>query len=155
MKIGKLARATGVDVQTIRYYERVRLLPAPKRLRNRYRDYGERHLEQLAFIRHCRALDMPLADIRLLLDFIAEPAGDYSDVHRAVDSQLGRVRARMKSLRVLAKQLVALRAQCSLPKGRRQCGILGELVAAAHAEAHAFHPRRSSTSRTAIENSSR
>ena len=113
MKIGALAHAAGVGVQTIRYYERGKLLPAPKRLRNRYRDYGERHLEQLAFIRHCRALDMPLADIRLLLDFIAKPTRGSRAVHRVVEAQLDRVRVRLKSLRALAKQLTALRAQCN------------------------------------------
>lgn len=145
MKIGELARATGVDVETIRYYERVKVLPAPKRLRNRYRDYGNSHLEQLAFIRHCRALDMPLADIRLLLDFIAQPAGDCSSVDRMVDAQLKRVRTRLKSLRALERQLSALRAQCKLPRSRRQCAILHELVEAAHAEGCVWHPTRGVT----------
>lgn len=116
MKIGELARATGVDVQTIRYYERVKLLPAPKRLRNRHRYYGDRDLEQLAFIRHCRALDMSLADIRLLLDFIAERAGgNCSAVGRVVKAHLYRLRARQKSLRALERQLSILQAQCKLP----------------------------------------
>lgn len=140
MKIGELARATGVDIETVRYYERVRLLPAPRRQPNGYRAYGQHHLERLAFIRHCRALDMPLADIRLLLDFMADPGGDCSDVNRAVDAQLGRVRARLKSLRALENQLSALRRQCSRSRSRRECGILHELVAAAHAEACACHP---------------
>lgn len=158
MKIGDLARATGVDLETIRYYERIRLLPAPERLPNGYRAYGERQLERLAFIRHCRALDMPLADIRLLLAFIAQPASDCSAVNRAVDAQLDRVRARLKSLRALEKQLTALRAQCSLPRSRRDCGILHELVAAAHAEACACHtaaPRRGEIARSTIEESPR
>ncbi|HWA37774.1 MAG TPA: Cd(II)/Pb(II)-responsive transcriptional regulator [Burkholderiales bacterium] len=145
MKIGDLARATGVDLETVRYYERIKLLSAPKRLPNGYRAYSEHHLERLAFIRHCRALDMPLADIRLLLDFMAEPPGDCSAVNRAVDAQLDRVRARLKSLRALEKQLTALRSQCRRPRGRRECGILHELVAAAHAEACACHAGGPST----------
>ena len=139
MKIGALARATGVDIETIRYYERIGLLPAPERQPNGYRAYGHNHLERLAFIRHCRALDMPLADIRLLLDFIADPSGDCTDVNRAVDAQLDRVRARLKSLRALERQLSALRGQCSRSRSRRECGILHELVAAAHAEACVCH----------------
>lgn len=139
MKIGALARATGVDIETIRYYERVGLLSAPDRQPNGYRAYGRNHLERLAFIRHCRALDMPLADIRLLLDFIADPSGDCTDVNRAVDAQLDRVRTRLKSLRALEKQLSALRGQCSRSRSRRECGILHELVAAAHAEACVCH----------------
>lgn len=149
MKIGALARATGVDIETIRYYERIGLLPAPERQPNGYRAYGHNHLERLAFIRHCRALDMPITDIRLLLDFIADPSGDCSDVNRAVDAQLDRVRARLKSLRALEKQLSALRGQCGRARSRRECGILHELVAAAHAEACICHaPKETSASRT-------
>ena len=60
MKISELSRATGVDVDTIRYYEKSGLLPPPARQANGYRHYGDAHLERLAFVRHCRALDMPL-----------------------------------------------------------------------------------------------
>jgi len=52
MKIGELSQATGVDVETIRYYEKSGLLPAPARLANRYREYVASHLERLAFVRH-------------------------------------------------------------------------------------------------------
>ena len=61
MQIKELALATGVDVETIRYYEKQGLMPAPARRDNGYRDYAVAHLERLSFIRHCRALDMPLA----------------------------------------------------------------------------------------------
>src|SRR5574343_1028140 len=75
MHIKDLARRTGVDTETIRYYEQQGLLPAPARRDNGYRDYGDAHLERLAFIRHCRALDMPLADVRQLLGFLDQPEG--------------------------------------------------------------------------------
>lgn len=145
MRIGDLARATGVDIETVRYYERISLLAIPTRQANGYRAYGQADLERLAFIRHCRALDMPLADVRLLVEFMAKPARDCSEVNRAVDAQIERVRARLKSLRALEKQLSALRAQCKRPKSRRECGILHELVAAAHAEACACHPEGAAT----------
>ena len=67
MRIKELAQATGVEVDTNRYYEKQGLLPEPARQDNGYRDYASTHLERLAFIRHCRALEMPLADIRRLL----------------------------------------------------------------------------------------
>ena len=73
MRIGELSAATGVDVETIRYYEREKLFAAPVRQANGYRAYGTIHLERLSFIRHCRALEIPLADIRRLLEF-ATPA---------------------------------------------------------------------------------
>lgn len=135
MRIGELAHATGVDIETIRYYEKEGLLAAPARQANGYRDYAPTHLERLAFIRHCRALDMPLADVKRLLDFVAHPEADCGDIDRLIDTQLTRVRARLESLRALEKQLAALRAQCATGHSVGECGILQGLVAAAHEEA--------------------
>jgi len=142
MQIKELAQATGVDVETIRYYEKQGLLPAPARRDNGYRDYTSGHLERLSFIRHCRALDMPLTDVRRLLEVLDAPSEQLTDVDRLVDEQLTRVRARLKSMRALEKQLLQLRARCS---GRHEghCGILDELVSAAHGEACACHPTQS------------
>lgn len=139
MKIGDLARATGVEVETIRYYEKAGLLPAPARAANGYRSYGVPHLERLAFVRHCRALDMPLADVKRLLDFLGSPQADCGDINALIDSQLARVRARLASLRALERQLAALRDSCDANHAVHECGILHELVAAAHGEACACH----------------
>jgi len=139
MKIGDLSSATGVDVGTIRFYEREGLLAAPARQPNGYREYGQAHLEGLSFVRHCRALDMPLSDIKKLLDFSAAPQQDCADINLLVDEQIGRVRARLKSLRALEKQLTVLRGRCSQPHATQECGILSELVSAAHGEACICH----------------
>ncbi|HNB05690.1 MAG TPA: Cd(II)/Pb(II)-responsive transcriptional regulator [Thauera aminoaromatica] len=139
MRIGELARATGVDIETIRYYEKGGLLAPPARMPNGYRAYSAAHLERLAFIRHCRALDMPLAEIRRLLDFVAHPEADCAGINRLIDAQLTRVRARLKSMRALEKQLAALRVRCEAGHVAAECGILHELVAAAHGEACACH----------------
>lgn len=139
MRIGELAQTTGVGVETIRYYEKAGLLPTPPRHSNGYRDYGEHHGERLAFIRHCRALDMPLAEIGRLLDFVTHPEADCRDINRLIDEQLARVRARLYSLHALEKQLAALRARCKIGQVAADCGILHELVAAAHGEACACH----------------
>ena len=139
MRIKELSAATGVQIETIRFYEKQGLLPEPARSANSYREYEVSHLERLAFVRHCRALDMPLADVKRLLNFVDAPVEDCADVDRLVDDQLGRVRARLKSMRALEKQLVQLRAQCNGEHEGGQCGILHELVAAAHGEACACH----------------
>ena len=89
MQIKELARATGVDVETIRYYEKQGLLPEPARRDNGYRDYAAEHLERLSFIRHCRALDMPLADVNRLLGFVDLPSADCSDVDLLVEFEPG------------------------------------------------------------------
>ena len=140
MRIGELAEITGVDVETVRYYEKLALLPAPAREANGYRSYTKMHLERLAFIRNCRALDMALAEVARLLKFVEAPASDCGDINALVDEQLARVRARLTSMRALEKQLLALRNQCSAPQSTTACGILHELVSAAHGEACACHP---------------
>jgi DNA-binding transcriptional MerR regulator len=124
---------------TIRYYEKIALLPPPSRESNGYRAYGARHLERLSFVRHCRALDMPLSDIKRLLDFLTRPEADCGDINYLIDAQLARTRARLKSMRALEKQLTALRTQCGENHASRDCGILHDLVAAAHGEACACH----------------
>lgn len=139
MRIGELSAATGVDVETIRYYERQGLLQAPNRQRNGYRAYARSHLERLAFIRHCRALEIPLADIHRLLEFAAEPMVQCGDIDRLIDGQLVKVRARLKSMRALERQLTELRKRCDAHQAIGKCGILHELVAAAHGEACACH----------------
>ena len=139
MRIGELSAATGVDVETIRYYEREGLLSARARQTNGYRAYGIGHLERLAFIRHCRALEIPLADIRRLLDFAAHPAAECGDIDHLIDEQLLKVQARLKSMRALERQLTELRRRCDAHHVVGECGILHELVAAAHGEACACH----------------
>lgn len=139
MRIGELGRAAGVDIETIRYYEREGLLPSPTRSENGYRTYRQAHLKRLAFIRHCRALDIPLAEIKRLLEFVAHPDADCGDIDRLIDMQLTKVRARLKSLKALEKQLASLRGRCGSSQIAGECGILHELVAAAHGESCACH----------------
>ena len=140
MKIRELSQATGVDVDTIRYYEKEGLLPAPPREDNGYRNYGPVHLERLAFVRHCRALDMPLADVRRLLAVVDGRHAAHDGLEALIDAQIGRVRARLASLRALERQLTQLRERCDADHAAHECRILQELVAAAHGEACACHP---------------
>lgn len=128
MKIGELGKATGVDVETIRYYERTGLLPPARRQANGYRVYGDFHQKRLEFIRHCRSLDISLAEINQLLNFLDLPAAECADVDRLVDAQLIRVRDRINGLRALERQLIALRGCCVTPNTIAECGILRELV---------------------------
>ncbi len=140
MRIGELARQSGVDVQTIRFYEREGLLGAPARQASGYRAYGPDHLEQLNFIRHCRSLDMPLADIRRVHLLAGDRKASCEAVDALVETHLKRVRAKLASLRQLEQQLSHLRAQCDSGHRVADCGILVELMHAAHGEVCACHP---------------
>ena len=146
MRIGELAKATGIDVETLRYYERVGLVQRPARQANGYRAYGQDAIERANFIRHCRTLDMGLGDIKRLLDFTSKPDADCFDVNHLLDEHLVRVRAKLKSLRTLEQQLARLRTQCDADQRAADCGILQDLVAAAHGEACACHPSDGNTS---------
>jgi Cd(II)/Pb(II)-responsive transcriptional regulator len=131
MKIGELAKATGAQVETIRYYERKGLLPETTRTEGNYRIYGEAHAERLSFIRHCRSLDMTLDEIRILLRFKDAPTENCSDVNALLDEHIGHVAARIRELRMLERQLQVLRELCHEARDAAHCGILNELAQAA------------------------
>lgn len=124
MKIGDLALATDTSVESIRYYEREGLLPAPARTASNYRRYDEAHVQRLMFIRRCRALDMALDEIRTLLGCIDRPDADCGVANTLLDEHLGHVRHRIAELRRLEAELRALRAQCASPRSADACGIL-------------------------------
>jgi Cd(II)/Pb(II)-responsive transcriptional regulator len=130
MKIGELAARAGCDVQTVRFYEREGLLEEPAREESGYRRYEDRHLTQLNFIRHCRSLDIPLAEIRQLLQFAAQPAESCHEVDRMLDDHIELVRARIRALRALEQQLVGLRKSCDGDISH-PCAILESFVTAA------------------------
>lgn len=131
MKIGDLATASGTAVDTIRYYEREGLLPAPGRTQGGFRVYEAPHLERLQFIRYCRGLDMSLDEVRVLLRVKDAPGGDCGDVNALLDEHIGHVSRRIKELRALEKQLKYLRQRCAEAQSAEQCGILAGLAAAA------------------------
>ena len=139
MQIGEIAARSGCSADTIRYYERVQLLPPPGRSANNYRSYGPAHLERLAFIRHCRSLDMSLEDIRRMLSLSGRPAVSCESVDTLIEVQLQRVRAQRLALDQLERQLGQLRARCQKGHHVADCGILRELVHAAHGEPCACH----------------
>ncbi|MDT8894656.1 Cd(II)/Pb(II)-responsive transcriptional regulator [Halomonas sp. I1] len=127
MKIGELATRTGCRVVTIRYYEREGLLPEPARSEANYRLYGEVHAERLAFIRHCRALDMTLDEIRALLACHDDPEGTCHQADILIDEHLMHVKARIAQLQELEDALVVLRARCQGQRPAAECGILDAL----------------------------
>ena len=131
MRIGDLAAATGTAAETIRYYERDGLIPKARRADNNYRVYGAAHAERLAFIRHCRNLDMTLDEIRSLLRLREQPGRDCGEVDALLDEHIGHVKQRIRELRALEKDLKLLRARCASPHAIDDCGILSGLDAAA------------------------
>ena len=127
MKIGEMALSTSMPVETIRFYEREGLMPAPQRSEGNYRIYGPDHLERLTFIRHCRLLDMTLDEIRVLLKFKQAPDSNCTVVNELLDEHIDHVAHRIRELRALERQLRTLRDQCATADSAGACGILREL----------------------------
>ena len=127
IRIGDLAQAALCPVETVRYYEREGLLPAPARSRGNYRLYGEHHVERLRFIRNCRSLDMTHDEIRKLLAFRDGPDGKCDEVNSLLDEHIGHVGHRIKELRVLERQLKDLRYKCRTVRTVRDCAIMESL----------------------------
>lgn len=131
MKIGELAKRTGSEVETIRYYEKEGLLPMPPRSEGNYRQYGEDDAERLLFIRHCRSLGMSLEDIRTLQHFQGRPDLACDEIDALLDRHLQETELQIQSLQRLQKQLQALRNTCRTHMSAQQCGILRNLASAA------------------------
>lgn len=110
--IGKLSAYTGVNIETIRYYEKIGVLPSPPRSEGGHRLYGKEHLARLVFLRRSRELGFSLEEIRALLELVE--AGDYTcgEVKALTLLHLHNVREKMRDLRKLEQALVDISSQC-------------------------------------------
>ncbi|AOB27113.1 Cd(II)/Pb(II)-responsive transcriptional regulator [Bordetella bronchiseptica] len=125
MKIGELARTAGTTVETVRYYEKEGLLPAPERGLNNYRSYGEAHVERLRLIRNCRALDMTQDEIRTVLALADNHEAGCGPINQVFDEHIAHVDARIAELTQLKAQLGELRRRCASARpDAEDCGIL-------------------------------
>ena len=105
MKIGEIAAATGVHVETIRYYEREGLVPPPARTAANYRSYGEAHRKRLTFIRRARDLGFSLAQVRELLDLADDRDRPCAAVDELARKHRTKVRAKIAELTALRREL--------------------------------------------------
>lgn len=128
MKIGDLAKVTATDTQTVRYYERIGLLAPPMRCEKGYRSYPPQAIQQVAFIRHCRELDMSLSDIEQVLMLAEQPDADCNQLNILLQTYLDRVRVKRQTLDALEGQLLALQGRCGDSRKACDCGILKHLV---------------------------
>ncbi|MDL0431474.1 Cd(II)/Pb(II)-responsive transcriptional regulator [Marinobacter sp. TBZ242] len=127
MKIGEISKATGIPVETIRYYEKIGLVPEPEREASGYRHYRQSHLDRLLFIKRCRNLDMAQDEIRELIRLADQPDADCSEVDALLARHLSHVRERLRELANLEDTLEQLQQACSEGRTVSECGILGGL----------------------------
>lgn len=112
LTIGGLSAASGCKIETIRFYERSGLLPAPPRTGGGHRVYDEDHLRRLTFIRRARELGFTLDDVRALLALADREGGTCAEVRDVTMRHLLDVRAKLADLRRLERVLAATVAGC-------------------------------------------
>ena len=105
MKIGELAVRAGVTPDTIRYYEKTGLLPAPRRTVSGYRDYDAAAIDDLTFIRKAQRVGLKLADVREVMEISAGGKAPCEHVRATVTARLAEVEGRMNELRALRSTL--------------------------------------------------
>ncbi|HYA79942.1 MAG TPA: helix-turn-helix domain-containing protein [Methylocystis sp.] len=112
MNIGELARATGAKPETIRYYERIGLLPRPPRTAGNYRDYSAAHVSRLAFSRRARELGFSIEQVRALLDLADHKEQSCKAVDAIAREHLAEVNRKLADLDALRRELQSVLGQC-------------------------------------------
>jgi MerR family mercuric resistance operon transcriptional regulator len=113
LSIGVLSKRSGVNIETIRYYERIGVMPAPARTASGYRIYGSDHLKRLGFVRRGRQLGFSLDELRGLLHLVDGHAYTCAEIHALTLRHLAEVRRKISDLRRLQKVLGDMASQCS------------------------------------------
>lgn len=128
LTIGRLAAAADVNVETVRYYQRIGLMVVPPNAPGKVRGYGAAELKRLRFIRRAQELGFTLDEVRQLLGLADET--HCAETRELAQQKLNAVRARLKDLRAMERVLSKLVAQCRVSTKLRGCPIierLGEL----------------------------
>lgn len=112
MLIGTLSQQTGCHIETIRYYERIRLLPKPLRTEAGHRIYDQEQMKRLVFICRSRELGFSLEEIRTLLRLVDGKRYTCHQVKRIMEKHLGDIKKKISDLRRLQKTLADISAQC-------------------------------------------
>ena len=112
MNIGELARAAETKAETIRYYERIGLMPEPARTAGNYRDYSATHVSRLTFTRRARDLGFSIEEIRALLDLADHKEQSCEAVDAIAREHLADVKRKLADLSALRRELESMIGQC-------------------------------------------
>ena len=129
LKSSALAELGGVNLQTIRYYEREGLLPEPPRLRSGYRVFPEAAVHRVQFIKRAQELGFSLKEIRELLSIRIDPTKECSDVQRLAKAKVADIEARIRTLQSMKGVLSKLAEACPGCGPSSECPILESIDA--------------------------
>ena len=127
MKIGSVAEAAGVEVSTIRYYERRGLLPEPPRTASGYRQYDTGTIDRIRFVRQAQELGFTLEEIEELLDLRVDDPSSCGAVADATRAKLRSVDGKIRELRRLRGVLARLVRACEEKEPTGECPVLAML----------------------------
>ena len=129
LTIGKLAEATGVNLETVRYYERIGIMPRPARTRGGHRSYEPEHIKWLNFIRRSRELGFTLKEVRELLRLVDARRYTCAQIKKIAVRHIAEIRQKRADLRRLERMLANMAAQCSRRPGSgvpdHRCAVRG------------------------------
>ena len=126
--IGAVSKKTGVKVPTIRYYEQIGLLIEPDRSMGNQRRYSNNEIQQLSFIKHARELGFSLEAISSLIELQLHPDTSCKEATAIAESQLTDVRAKIKQLKTLERELKRISSGCDGEGLSGDCYVLSSLA---------------------------
>lgn len=127
LRIGEVAKRTGVSVETVRFYEREGLLAKPARLPSGYREYPEEVLYRIRFIKRAKKLGFSLKGIAELLALRHDPSRSACEVREAAERLIAEIEERISTLELMRSSLVELTRACTGAGTTRECSILDAL----------------------------
>uniref|UniRef100_UPI0040480181 MerR family transcriptional regulator n=1 Tax=Yoonia sp. TaxID=2212373 RepID=UPI0040480181 len=122
-----LARATGCNLETIRYYETVGIMPDPPRTAKGYRSYDDTHVRRLKFVMRSRELGFSLDEIRGLLGLVDDRSQTCAQVQTVAETHLADVQAKIADLTRIARVLSETVARCT-GDAAPQCAVIDTLL---------------------------
>lgn len=125
LTIGRLAAAAGVNVETVRYYQRIGLMGTPKKTHGGIRRYGEGELLRLRFVKTAQGLGFSLDEVRDLVRL--DDGTRCTEAHDIASHKLEAVRERLRQLRRIETALARLVKQCEVRRGSVRCPLIAAL----------------------------
>lgn len=127
MRIGELAQAVGCHIETVRYYEKIGLIPVSARKPNGYRDYSDKHLQYLRLVRRAKSLGFAQSEVQELVNLIEVKDNSCEQVFSMVTQQITVLDEKLKEIRRIKKALTDLATACEQDR-HSDCPALEELL---------------------------
>lgn len=124
LSIGQLAKEAGVNVETIRFYERKGLIPEPPRRESGYRQYAKNEVARIKFIKRAQELGFTLKEVAELLALRVDPHTTCAEVKNQAEAKIAQIEEKLRALEKMKSALVKLAAECAGSGPSSECPIL-------------------------------